>query len=508
MLWIVGLALILRAAIFPFADNKHGDSPMRALIAERLNLDPASAADPRTYCQFGPLHTTLMRGFLALDPVAPRSSRYLSLLAGLAVFLPFWRLARRLVPARAAALAALALALSPLHLQASTTAASESLYLLLMVACLERLLTALERPRALATYAVAGLLASLAAVTRYDAWLAFPMIVAAAWLFTRDRRRDPAPGAATAGPGAASRLPGLLIFSAVAALLPLAWVAWSARATDDPIFFAHYIVSDHAGLAGAVNRRCGPLLARARQLGIWSVAFVAAMGLPLMLGAAVALRRFRALPPASRIVVVAALAPPALYLAKGLLFLSFEPLPRFALIPGTLLLPLGAQALLRRWTSARARLLVAAASLLFSALALAAAWSGPRRIWSGAESLGPITRLDAEDRELASYLSAHRRPGDRVFIEPVEFSDIVIAAAARVPAELTVSLAITRSADRTVAETLAHTGARWLAAYDGVFGGAGDVGAPEPWARRLAADWPARSLRFGHWKLIRGGAGD
>ena len=66
-LLIVALALVLRAGLFPFAENKHGDAPMRALIAERTNLDPPSAANPRTYCQYGPLHPTLMRPFLALD---------------------------------------------------------------------------------------------------------------------------------------------------------------------------------------------------------------------------------------------------------------------------------------------------------------------------------------------------------------------------------------------------------------------------------------------------------
>src|SRR4051812_29154614 len=96
-LFAIGLALLVRLAVFPFADDKHGDAPMRALVAQHLNLDPASAANPRTYCQFGPLHTTLMRPFLALDPDhVPRSSRYLSLLMGMAVFLPFLRLARRL----------------------------------------------------------------------------------------------------------------------------------------------------------------------------------------------------------------------------------------------------------------------------------------------------------------------------------------------------------------------------------------------------------------------------
>ena len=141
---ILGLALALRAALFPFAENKHGDAPMRALIAERMVLDPASAADPRTYCQFGPLHTALMRPFVAADPLAPRSTRYLSLLAGIAVFFPFLALAEQLVGRPRAALAAFALAVSPLHLQASTTASSEALYLLLFVGALERLLAGLD----------------------------------------------------------------------------------------------------------------------------------------------------------------------------------------------------------------------------------------------------------------------------------------------------------------------------------------------------------------------------
>jgi 4-amino-4-deoxy-L-arabinose transferase-like glycosyltransferase len=479
---VIALALVLRAGLYPFAENKHGDAPMRALIAEWLNLVPHAAADPRTYCQFGPLHTTLMRPFLALDPVAPRSSRYLSLLAGIAVFFPFLRLARRLAAPAHAPLAALALALSPLHIQASITASSEALYLLLMVACLERLLAALERGR-LATFAIAGLLASLAAVTRYDAWIDFPIVVVAAWWWHGRARAQPRSGATA----------GLLLFAGVTAILPAAWIAWGARATDDPFFFARYITSDHAHLAAAVTARFGALGARARQLGIWSVAFVAANSLPMVLAAALALRRFGALPAAARIVVVAALAPPMLYLAKGLLFLSFEPLPRFALIPGVLILPLCAQVAEIRWGLPRCRAGVAASAALLTAVVLCLAWGGPGRVWSGAESLAPLTRLDGEDRALADYLRAHRRPDERVLIEPLDFADVVIAHAARVPAPLSVSLAITRQAETTVAATLARTGAAWLAVYDG---------GPSSWGQRLAADWPADSLRFGRWKLL------
>ncbi len=481
----IALAVLLRAGLFPFAENKHGDAPMRALIAEWMNLDAHAAADPRTYCQFGPLHTTLMRPFLALDPFAPRSSRYLSLLAGVAVFFPLLRLAHRLAPPRYAPLAALALAVSPLHIQASITASSEALYLLLMVLCLERLLAALDSGSAVA-FALAGLLASLAAVTRYDAWIDFPIVVAAAWLW---RAR-----------AIAGRWRGLVIFSAVAASLPAAWIAWSARATQDPFFFAHYINSDHAQLAAAMTARWGALGARLRQVGIWTLAFAGTMSLPLLVGGAIALRRWlpgrdrQPLSASAKIVAVAALAPPALYLAKGLLLLSFEPLPRFAVIPGALLLPIAAEAAASRWSGRACRAAIVASAAIFSAVVLVVAWTGRARVWSGAESFAPITRLDGEDRALAEFLRAHRQASDRVLIEPLDFADIVIAHAAGVPAPMTVSLSITRHPEPTLAATLARTGARWLAVYDAP---------PGTWFPRFAADWPPNTPAFGHWRLLR-----
>src|SRR4029079_10381451 len=106
-------------------------------------------------------------------------------------------------------------------------------------------------------------------------------------------------------------LPGLGVCSLCAASLPLAWLAWGARVGGDPLFFAHYIMSDHAGLAADMVGRFGPLLGRARQVGIWRLAFVAAMTLPGVVAAGVALARGRRagapLSPAMRIVVVAAL---------------------------------------------------------------------------------------------------------------------------------------------------------------------------------------------------------
>jgi hypothetical protein len=471
------LAVLLRVGLFPFEENKHGDAPMRALIAERLVLEPASAAQPRTYCQFGPLHTTLMRPFLALDPDAPRSSRYLSLLCGLGVFFPFFAFARRLVGQPRAELAAFALAVSPLHIQASTTASSEALYLLLWVSAIDRLLVALETRR-LGTFALAGLLASLAAVTRYDAWLALPMVAVAAWWLAR-------------GPRGAAATRGLAVFALCAAFFPVGWLAWGAAVGGDPFFFAHYISSDHAELAATAAARYGALLGRARQLGVWSLAFVAAMTLPGVLLAVRALARGpRRLSPAMRLVLVAALGPPAVYLAQGLLAQSFEPLARFALVPGALLLPLAAGAVpLERTRAFRAGAF--ASAVLFSLTVWLVATVGRERIWAGAESMGALTRLDAEDRALAAHLRAVRQPGQRVMIEPFSFADIGIAHAARIPWTEDVTLIVTREPRATVRDSLLSTGAELLIGYD----------RPGGWPERIA-HWPRGGARFGHWIVI------
>jgi hypothetical protein len=485
---VLVLALVVRAALFPFAENKHGDAPMRALIAERLTLEPTAAFDPRAYCQFGPLHPTLLRAFIALDPDGnvPRSSRALSLLAGLLVFVPFARLATRLVGARRAELAALGLVFSPLHLQASTTAASEALYLLLFVGMLERLVAALAEPAPRArAFVVAGALASAAALTRYDAWFSIPAAAVAAWL-----ARPPL------APAARRLASHLAVFLAVAATLPAAWVAWSAAKTGEAFFFARYISGDHAQLAATAVARFGPLVARLRQLGIWALAFMAAMTPLLALAAALAWRvraRLELARPALRVVLAAGLAPIALYLAQGLLRLRFEPLPRFALVPGALLLPLAA-AVVPRARLAAARLAVPLAGLAFSVVAFAVASAGTRgptgRLWGGAESMGALTRLDGEDRALASYLRAHRAPHERVMLEPLTFAEIAIAEEAGVPATESMTLTVTREPGPSVAESARATGARWFAAYDH----------PGGWASRLP-DWPSDAVALGRWRL-------
>ena len=103
---------------------------------------------------------------------------------------------------------------------------------------------------------------------------------------------------------------------------------------------------------------------------------------------------------------------------------------------------------------------------------------GRERIWAGAESMGAVTRLDGEDREVARWLRAHRRPHEPVMIEPLAFADIGIAHAAGVPWTESVTLIVTREPRATVAESMRATGARFVVGYARpVHDGAGEGGA-------------------------------
>ena len=250
-------------------------------------------------------------------------------------------------------------------------------------------------------------------------------------------------------------------------------------------------MTDHAGLGAEVAGRFGPLLGRARQLGIWTLAFVAAMTLPGALAAARARARLARGWRQRRI----SIAPRAGHehahrrrrrarprrrstSSRGLALQSFEPLARFALVrrarcccrwPRTLVPPARA---------GRFRAAVAAAAVAFSVAVWLVATVGRERIWAGAESMGAVTRLDGEDRELARCLRAHRRPHEPVMIEPLAFAEIGIAHAAGVPWTESVTLIVTREPRATVAESMLATGARFLVGYD-------SQGNDGGWPRRL-----------------------
>src|SRR5713101_2809067 len=141
----------------------YGDGPVRVEIAERWARAPHLWRGFSEAYQFGPLHLTLLGGTLELWPDRLWAPRVLSLLCGLAAVWLLFRIAARLLGPQAAFVAALGLSLSPLHIQASTTGASEAIFLAFLLGAL--LCTLDDR------IVAAAVLLGAAGLIRYDGWM-------------------------------------------------------------------------------------------------------------------------------------------------------------------------------------------------------------------------------------------------------------------------------------------------------------------------------------------------
>ena len=374
---------------------------MRALIAERMVLDPASAANPRTYCQFGPLHTD---AHAAVPRARPRRAALVALpvaARGLAVFFPFLALraaascgerARRAGGVRAGRLAAAPAGVDDRGQRGA-----------LPPALGRRARAAAGRAgdgRGCATFALAGLLASLAAVTRYDAWLALPMVAAGRLVL-----RAPA-----ASRGARTR--GLALFALCAALLPVAWLAWgAARRRRSALLRPLHLERSRRPRRHGRRPATAPLLGRrapARRLGAGvrrrdDAARRRAGG-----------RRARARG--------AARSSPAMRRGAGRRARRRPPStsPRGSCCRASSRWPASRSFRARcccRWRSQRVPLERARAVSRSArsprprrcspSRCWLVATVGRARIWAGAESMGALTRLDGEDRALAAHLRAH-----------------------------------------------------------------------------------------------------
>src|SRR6188508_2982026 len=131
------VVLAVRAIAFPLTQNMYGDAVSRIGLGEQWAASPhwISAFGDGAY-QFGPLHLYLLGIASMLWSAREHAGRLVSLIAGVATTFPLWFLCRRLFDARAARVSCLIFAFWGMHIQFSTTAASEALSVLLFTACL------------------------------------------------------------------------------------------------------------------------------------------------------------------------------------------------------------------------------------------------------------------------------------------------------------------------------------------------------------------------------------
>jgi len=422
---LVALALGARLPSYWVNENVLGDAIPRTGLAQKWADAPhwiSSFADGAD--QFGPLHLYVVGAALKLGVPKQRAGPLTSLVFGTLTVLPLAALSRRLFGRSAALWSAVALAFWGLHIQMSTTGASEALALFLTLSALA--LFDAGRTRSLVA---SGLALTAACAVRYDAWLLAPLLSVVALAHGEDRRA--AFGRAVA-------------FGLACVPFPAVWLYGNWRAMGDPLYPIHYVESFHRRWVTEGVQLWGPAVFRLQNLLFWPGAAVATLG-PLVAGAGMGgmIWAFRARRDV-RWVLWAAWGPAAYFTFRGVVLLDFQPLARFTVGQVALLLPFlqpGAERIARGLSprAARAAVAVGAASLV--AVTGGLAWytydarTEPAR---SLQPLSPLSRNPPEVRAMLALFNAQPLQGWEMVLvdaDPSDYRDIELAFGMRHPGE-------------------------------------------------------------------------
>lgn len=408
----------VRVAIFPFAESLFGDGVVRSEIAERWARDPHLVRSFKDgVYQFGPLHFYLTAPLLWLWPSREHAPRLLSLLFSLVSVFPLYRLGRRLFSRKAALAAGLSMSVWGLHIQSSTTAASEAIFLALLFFCLDALFEGLEEVR-LGALARSALFANLMCALRYDGWMYVPLLGAIVALWGKDR--------VAAGTRA-------VLYLALCSLFPLWWLQGNEKATGDALYPLHYIEDFHRrwtqdGVAGM-----GALGFRAQALFFWPGVLLVTcsifVGVFAIAGMARAFRRRE-----KRSLALLAIAPAAYYTVRGAILLDFSPLARFAMAQVALSLFYvrdGFDLLAARLPNAGRKALAAAAAITAVGTTACLGWMTAWKTGGRAEVLRPISPLSTlptDQMAAARFIKERIGQGEALVVdEAPQYVDLNVA---------------------------------------------------------------------------------
>ncbi len=423
-----------RLIAFFLNENLGGDAIARTWLAHRWLSSPHVITHFFDGgMQFGPLHLYLLALAEVLWPSLLHAGRLVSLIAGALTAWPLCTLTARRFGERAATFAVLGFAFWGLHIQCSTTSASEALNLLFVMSAV----TLFDSERRW----TAALMLNLACATRYDSWLLVPLLVIAE--FWRSRSANKA-----------------VTFGASASVFAVAWLIGNQVGEGDALYPIRFIDQFHRSWWPAEAAHWGEAVYRLICLSFWPGA--AALTLfPVVAGpGCVALRRSWKEQPELRWVVALVVVPSLLYTVRGAVMSSFAPLARFTMKEVLLLLPFAGAAL----AAQRPR-------FAWSAIGLAAAWCiglgaycfEPGSRWSFTlRSIAATSRLEPELRLTTDWLAQHPEGLLVVDEDPWGFDDLTISYFSGRPFEQQL-----RRRYDGYEQALGTASPRWLALFEG-----------------------------------------
>jgi 4-amino-4-deoxy-L-arabinose transferase-like glycosyltransferase len=398
----LGVALAARALPIAFGVEHYGDSPVRIEAAERWARAPHLWRGFTEAFQYGPLHLSLIGWLVELSGNRVAAARSLSLVCGLLGIWLLGRLTLRHRDAASARWAMFGLALSPLHIQASTTGASEAVFLALLLGAL----VLLEAEQ----IALSAIVLGAAGLVRYDGWLYVPLFAALLYWRSRDAPRS-------------------LGFAVLALLPAFGWMAVNARYAGDALAPIHHIDKDHRALAQMMFAAFGGLRWRAYGLVYWPCAVCGLLSPAL--GALAIWGAFKAMLRRANGWELAAVGwlPVAYFIFRTSVLGDFRPLSRFAMVVSALSLVFARDALVS-WMRAPVVAMMVAWPL---ALGLACYHrDGGLAEW--ARPLSPLSTVPGGIEQAGDYLRDHARPSDVVLLDGVwDYLDILVAFQAGLP---------------------------------------------------------------------------
>ena len=378
-----------RLALLPFNENLYGDAISRTEMGERWMANPhLITAFGDGAGQYGPLHLYLV-GVATLFADREFAGRFVSLICGVLTVVPLYRIGRRLAGWQAGFVACLALAVWGLHIQFSTTAASESVTILLVLSALSAFSSALERGRQ-RDLVWAAFWLNLAEAVRYDAWM-YPPILAAAVMLT--------------GSQAEVSRRQLAGFVAACLLFPALWMLGNYRMHGDPTFPLDYINGEHSRWAATYAGLWRGVWLRAQGIGFWPAMAVVSLtpGVAVfsVVGIVAVWRERRTV----RWIVVALFAPVLYYALRTTVLADFVPLTRYMAVSLAVMLVFawdGYVALTRGWGSSRALSLARASAVLAVAIPVVIGWVTFRRDGLVPNVIRPLSPASTNPRAVMS----------------------------------------------------------------------------------------------------------
>lgn len=394
-MWPVLIASIIRIPIAFVAEDQWGDAPIRLDLVERWVQHPGIWWSFKTIYQYGPTPTHLA-GLIGLTGLGAHiGARLLVVLCGIVACGMLAVIADRFGGARAGLAAGLMLALSPLHIQASTTFASEGIYLAFLLATI---LAALDR-----RLIWCALFAFAAATTRYDAWLWIPLL--GLWWLTRKELS----------------WPRRLVACALLGLGPLSILGANYVALGHPLVVIDYINDTHMDLVHGAEEMYGKQLWRLAMIPYWPGAFIVALTPGFAVAVAVGLFRAIRRPAESAWTIAMGGVAPSLYAFRTVVMGTFWPMMRFVVGPAALLATVMPP--LRSRTLA---LCVAIAVASDIGIAIVGA-DGQPGIELRAQAISPVSRLPSDLR--AGGVALREKSGPLALDFVPTYEDILVAYA-------------------------------------------------------------------------------